>query len=77
MDQMLLTTGIIIIYVLNSVIVFDKFLLIFLFLFYLFINCCDILNCITLHNYINITVDIFYVYNPRLFHNLDLIIKSL
>ena len=80
MDQMLLTTGIIIIYVLNSVIVFDKFLFtffIFILFIYLFINCCDILTYITLHNYINITVDIFYVYNPRLFHSLDLIIQSL
>ena len=74
---MLLTTRIII-YVLNPVIVFDKLLLNFLFylFIYLFINCCDILIYITLHIYINITVDIFYVYNPCLFHSLDLIIKS-
>ena len=51
MDPMLLTTETIIIYILNPVIVFDKFLL-NLFI-YLFINCCDILTYITLHNYIN------------------------
>ena len=70
---MLLTTGIIIIYVLNSVIVYDNFLL-NLFI-YLFINCCDIL---ILH-YIIILYTIVYilhVYNPRLFHSLDLITKS-
>ena len=80
MDQMLLTTGIIIIYVLYPVIVFDKFLLnSIIYFIYLFIKCCDILTYayITLHNYLNITVDSPYVYNPRLFHSFDLIIKSL
>ena len=52
MDQMLLNTDIIIIYVLNPLIVVDKFLL-------------------------NALVDIFSVYNPRLFYSLDLLIKSL
>ena len=49
---MLLTTGVINIYVLRPVIVMDEFLL-------------------------NIVVDITPVYNPRLFHSLDLIIKLL
>ena len=49
---MLLTTDVIIIYVLNPLIVVDKFLL----------NSFD---------------DILFVYNPRLFHSLDLLIKSL
>ena len=49
---MLLTTGVINIYVLSPVIVMDEFL-------------------------VNIAVDITPVYNPRLFHSLDLIIKSL
>ena len=49
---MLLTTGIIIIYVVNPLMVVDKFLL-------------------------NSLVDIFCVYNPRLFHSLNLLIKSL